>query len=81
MLLAPAGHQSLAALGDLLGIEKLELPEGAIERMDLLRESNPALFEKSVLGGTGLTICSRGFNLGITNPRLKPGLRTMRGFR
>jgi len=49
MLLAPAGHQSLAALGDLLGIEKVELPDGMIERMDILQKENPELFEKYAL--------------------------------
>ena len=49
MLLAPAGHQSLAALGDLLDIEKVELPDGTIERMDILQRENPELFEKYAL--------------------------------
>ncbi len=49
MLLAPAGHQSLAALGDLLGIEKVELPEGAIERMDELQRDDPDLFQRYAL--------------------------------
>jgi hypothetical protein len=46
MLLAPAGAQSLAALGDLLGVSKVELPPGAIERMDLLRKADRKLFER-----------------------------------
>ena len=33
MLLAPAGHQSLGALGEMLGLPKLDLPAGAITRM------------------------------------------------
>ena len=46
MLLAPAGQRSLKALGEALNFPKLELPPGAIERMDLLRESDPTLFEE-----------------------------------
>ena len=49
ILLAPAGHQSLAALGDLLGIEKIKLPDGAIEHMDRLQAENPNLFNRYAL--------------------------------
>ena len=46
MLLAPAGYRSLKKLGELLGFAKIDLPPGAIERMDLLRDSDPVLFEE-----------------------------------
>ena len=49
MLLAPSGQQSLSALGDLLGVAKIALPDGAIERMDLLRDADPALFDRYAL--------------------------------
>ena len=45
MLLAPARHQSLKALGELLGFPKIELPPGSIERMSKLKRDNPVLFE------------------------------------
>jgi hypothetical protein len=49
MLLAPTGQQSLAALGDMLEVAKVTLPFGTIERMDLLRETNPVLFDRYAL--------------------------------
>ena len=49
MLLAPAGAQSLAALGDLLGIPKIKLPPGAIMDMARFRRDLPALFETYAL--------------------------------
>jgi hypothetical protein len=49
MLLAPSGQQSLSALGDLLGVAKIALPDGAIEHMDLLRDTDPALFDRYAL--------------------------------
>lgn len=49
MLLAPSGQQSLSALGDLLAIAKIALPDGAIERMDLLRDKDPYLFDRYAL--------------------------------
>ena len=48
MLLAPAGS-SLKVLGDAIGVPKIELPPGTIERMDLLKEENPALFRDYAL--------------------------------
>lgn len=49
MLLAPNGKASLKDLGDILGIEKLNLDEGQIERMDVLLASNKPLFETYAL--------------------------------
>jgi hypothetical protein len=46
MLLAPAGQQSLKALGAMLGMPKLELPPGAIERMRDFRDEAPELFSR-----------------------------------
>ena len=48
MLLAPA-RSSLARLGATIGMEKIELPPGAIERMDLLLRDDPELFERYAL--------------------------------
>ena len=47
-LLAPAGS-SLKALGASIGVEKIELPPGQIERMDELMRDDPALFERYAL--------------------------------
>ncbi len=44
MLLAPSGSP-LAALGETIGVPKIVLPKGAIERMDLLLEENRCLYE------------------------------------
>ncbi len=49
LLLAPSGQQSLAALGELLGVEKINLPDGAIEKMDKLQSEDPDLFERYAL--------------------------------
>ena len=49
MLLAPAGT-SLEKLGNLLGVPKIELPEGySKDRMDLFLRDHPALFEEYAL--------------------------------
>ncbi len=45
LLLSPQGS-SLKKLGEVIGRPKVELRDGAIERMDLLRKNDPALFEK-----------------------------------
>ncbi len=45
LLLAPAGRQSLADLGDLVGLEKMALNEGEIENMDALLRDDPERFE------------------------------------
>ncbi len=49
MLLAPNGQQSLATLGELLGVEKIALPGGMIEQMDVLQSNNPELFNRYAL--------------------------------
>ncbi|MEH6727830.1 MAG: DNA polymerase [Hyphomicrobiales bacterium] len=49
MLLAPAKFQSLANLGELLGVEKIVLPEGMIETMDVLQTEDPELFDRYAL--------------------------------
>ena len=49
MLLAPAGT-SLEKLGNLLGVPKIDLPEGySKDRMDLFLRDHPALFEEYAL--------------------------------
>ena len=53
MLLAPAGT-SLETLGKLLGVPKIELPEGySKDRMDLFLRDHPALFEEYALTRRG----------------------------
>ena len=47
-LLAPTGS-SLKALGGSIGVEKIELPPGQIERMDELLRDDPALFGRYAL--------------------------------
>jgi hypothetical protein len=49
MLLAPATKQGLADLGKLVGVEKVELVDGQIERMDQLLLENPPLFDAYAL--------------------------------
>ncbi|WP_417249288.1 hypothetical protein [Celeribacter sp.] len=43
-LLAPAGKGSLRALGEVVGVPKLELPDGAISRMRDFQISDPVTF-------------------------------------
>ena len=66
MMLAPAGT-SLEKLGKLLGVPKIELPEGySKDRMDLFLRDHPELFEKyavtdavipAIVGGADLQVC------------------------
>ncbi len=44
MCCSPDGKQSLSDLGQAIGLPKLVLPDGSIEHMDRLLESNPSLF-------------------------------------
>lgn len=47
LLVPEDGRRSLDALGDLVGVPKVDLPEGFTkDRMDLLLKREPALFEK-----------------------------------
>ena len=48
MLLSPQGS-SLKTVGKSIGVEKIELPPGQIERMDLLLRDDPRLFERYAL--------------------------------
>ena len=48
MLLSPQGS-SLKTVGKSIGVEKIELPPGQIERMDLLLRDDPELFERYAL--------------------------------
>ena len=48
MLLSPQGS-SLKTVGKSIGVEKIELPPGQIERMDLLLRGDPKLFERYAL--------------------------------
>jgi hypothetical protein len=77
MLLAPAGQQSLSALGDMLGVAKIDLPDGAIERMDLLRDTDPVLFDRYALCDAEITtlwvaevLQFFASDLGIDGPRI-----------
>ena len=49
MLLAPAGMQTLKAIGDLVGVQKLELNPGEIENMQALLTEHPHRFEDYAL--------------------------------
>ena len=49
ILLAPAGMQSLKALGDLVGVKKHDLNEGEIEKMSALLASDQPRFEEYAL--------------------------------
>jgi len=48
MLLSPQGS-SLKTVGKSIGVEKIDLPPGQIERMDLLLRDDPKLFERYAL--------------------------------
>lgn len=45
-LLAPAGQKRLEDVGKVFGLEKIDLPDGYIEKMSKLREDNPVLFDR-----------------------------------
>ena len=45
-ILAPNGHRSLGALGRMLGLPKIELPEGAITKMREFLNAEPAKFNE-----------------------------------
>jgi len=49
MLIAPAGMQSLKAVGDLVGVKKLELNPGEVQNMQALLTADPARFEDYAL--------------------------------
>lgn len=81
ILISPAGNGSLASWGKLLGHEKLELPEGAIENMQGFLRENRRMFVDYAMRDTEvcllalgyfITWCSeqsysyRGFRAGIT---------------
>jgi len=71
MLLAPAGMNSLKELGNLIGLDKLTLEQGQIERMDLLLSENPTLYEKYAIRDAEIAVkyCNimREFNKSILN--------------
>lgn len=46
MLVSPQGQQSLSAIGKMINCPKIELPEGAIEDMEQLLQTDPDLFEE-----------------------------------
>jgi len=52
-LMAPAGRQSLRAVGELLGIQKIEIGDW-IERMDELLRDDPELFRKYAIGDAAI---------------------------
>lgn len=56
MLLAPDTKKSLAALGEVVGIQKIKLPDGAIERMGALRDEDRDLFEEYGINDTRITL-------------------------
>lgn len=56
MLLAPETKKSLAALGEVVGIPKVELPKGAIERMAALRDEDRDLFEEYGINDARITL-------------------------
>lgn len=55
-LLAPDNNKSLAGLGQTVGIKKVDLPEGAIENMAELRETDRDLFEEYGINDSRITI-------------------------
>ena len=55
-LLAPDNAKSLRGLGKTVGIEKVELPTGAIENMKRLRKENRLLFEEYGISDSRITL-------------------------
>lgn len=55
-LLAPDNAKGLKKLGDTVGIRKVELPEGAIENMAALRETDRKLFEEYGINDSRITL-------------------------
>lgn len=64
LLLTPAGKQSLAEIGKLVGCEKISISEHYIKKMSLLRAENPVLFEAYAINDA--MICSLFMDLIIT---------------
>jgi len=63
-LLAPENARKLGNLGELLGVEKVELPEGAIEDMRQFSMDDPSLFQRYAImdariAAEWLCFCSR----------------------
>jgi hypothetical protein len=55
-LLAPDNAKGLKKLGDTVGIQKVDLPEGAIEDMASLRETDRKLFEEYGINDSRITL-------------------------
>jgi len=55
-LLAPDNAKGLRKLGETVGIKKVDLPEGAIENMAALRESDRPLFEAYGISDSRITL-------------------------
>lgn len=55
-LLAPETKKSLAALGEFVGIDKIQLPQDAIEQMESLREEDRDLFELYGINDSRITM-------------------------
>lgn len=55
-LLAPDNAKGLKKLGDTVGIQKVDLPEGAIENMAALRETDRKLFEEYGINDSRITL-------------------------
>lgn len=70
MLLTPGASQSLASLGALLGLEKVELGDGQIERMEELQARDPELFQRYAMRDTQICLAHaerlRQLNLELT---------------
>lgn len=86
-LLAPDGNQQLAKLGDVVGIPKVTLRPGAIERMAELRDTDPSLFElygiqdaRVTLGFLMRMIDTAKRELGLTTLPLTTGGISVRAF-
>lgn len=55
-LIAPAQFRALGAIGKVLGLPKVELPQGAISRMQELRREDPDLFNRYAITDTRIAL-------------------------
>ncbi|MFG6511037.1 MULTISPECIES: hypothetical protein [unclassified Sulfitobacter] len=81
-LLAPTGKGRLAALGEVVGVEKLELPDGAIKRMRAFSDEDPALFADYGVNDCRITYAyyARMYDLAINALHLERMPITLGGF-
>ena len=81
-LLAPTGKARLAALGEVVGVKKLELPDGAIKRMRAFSHEDPAMFAEYGVNDCRITYAyyARMYDLAVNTLHLERMPITLGGF-